>query len=596
MKKILLINAKVTQNFFFWSHIQRKLKTKKSVPPLLQDNNDKDSTKFEDKDKADILQKQFSSVFTQEPNGEVPNLREKTENYLSNLVVTEEMVKNKILSLNVHKSSGPDEIHPRLLTALADFISKPIALLFNKTIEVGEMPKDWKRAYVSPIYKKGARNKAENYRPISLTSVVCKMLESFVKAAILKHMLGNNLLSSKQYGFINGRSTSTQLLKYLDECIESIVNGQVVDTIYLDFAKAFDTVPHCRLLGKLASYGIKGKILNWIKSFLSGRTQIVKVNGENSTPVSVKSGIPQGSVLGPILFVIYINDLPEVISSQIYLYADDTKLLREITSIEDSLKLQSDLTLLKDWSENWLLRFNPDKCKVLTLGKFQNIRHTHRYSLCGKELEHVFEEKDLGVTVDSDLKFEEHISTVVKKANSIVGLIRRSFSFLDCELFKKLFVTFVRPHLEYAQAVWSPHLLKHIRMIENVQVRATKLVDGIKGLNYEERLKKLDLPTLTYRRARGDMIELYKHFHTYDKVTLSSSFQHQTRMSRKHNFQIVWRTPRDGIRGIQSNSFYYRTMEKWNGLPDKVVNAENINLFKNLLDETWSNNPIKYTI
>ena len=533
-------------------------------------------------------------MLTREPEGELPVFDKRTDNTISDLFITEDMVRKEINNLNVNKSCGPDEVHPRLLTELVNSISKPITLLLNKTIETGEIPDDWKRAIVSPIFKKGARNRAENYRPISLTSIVCKLMESFVKNAVLNHILEEKLLSSKQHGFISGRSTTTQLLTYLDKCIDTIANGGVVDSIYFDFAKAFDTVPHRRLISKLKSYGVSGNILTWIESFLSGRSQIVKVNGEESISAAVLSGIPQGSVLGPLLFVIYINDLPEVVSSDAFLFADDTKILRQVISREDSLILQADIDALSDWSKKWLLKFNNDKCHVLTMGKLDNITHTHRYTLNESELEHVFEEKDLGVIIDMELKYEEHIATKVRKANAIMGLIRRSFAFLDCDLFRRLYTTFVRPHLEYAQEVWSPHLSKYIKLIENVQIRATKLVNGLSSLQYPERLKKLELPTLKYRRMRGDMIQVYKHFHTYDRSTLSHSFQPQYRSSRKHNFQLVWQMPKDGTRGVQANSFYFRTTKTWNNLSREVVNASNINTFKNLLDKTWANSPIKY--
>ena len=307
-------------------------------------------------------------------------------------------------------------------------------------------------------------------------------MEKFVKEAILEHLLTNDLLSTKQHGFVNGRSTVTQLLIYLDECIEKICNGGVVDAIYLDFSKAFDTVPHRRLMSKLESYGITGNIKRWIQSFLTGRTQTVMVNNDESAAAPVISGIPQGSVLGPLLFVIYINDLPETVNSNVYLFADDTKIMRKVDNEEDAKALQSDLNILEAWSKRWLLQFNSDKCHVLTIGKFEHIRHTERYQLYGNELDHVFEEKDLGVYIDSELKFDEHISNKVNKANAMVGLIRRSFSYLDGELFKKLYTCFVRPHLEYAQAIWQPHLVKQKRMIENVQIRATKLVDGFHDL------------------------------------------------------------------------------------------------------------------
>jgi ribonuclease P/MRP protein subunit RPP40 len=578
----------------FWKHIRNRLKTKSGVAPLLEKNEDKDSMKFSDEEKANILQNQFSSTYVREPEGEIPKLSYRTENTIYDLKVTSEMVRQDIINMNVNKSCGPDEIPPRILKELIDYLSEPIALLLNKTMESGDLPLDWKRAYVSPIFKKGSKNHAENYRPISLTSVICKLMEIFIKQVIMQHLVDQNLLSPKQYGFISGRSTTTQLLNYLDKCIEKIVMGGVVDTIYLDFSKAFDCVPHRRLIGKLESYGVTGNILKWIKAFLSGRNQVVKVNGAESKSSSVISGVPQGSVLGPILFIVYINDLLENIESEGLLFADDTKIFNYIASRKDALTLQSDIYSLENWSQKWLLSFHPDKCHVLTTGKFENIRHTHRYTVNNRELEHVFEEKDLGVVMDSDLNFEEHMSLKINKANAIMGMIRRSFTFLDCHLFRKLYITFVRPHLEYAQAVWSPHLVKHVNMIENVQKRATKLVDGLSDLDYPERLKKLDLPTLIYRRARGDMIELWKHFHTYDKASLSNRLQPHNRESRIHDYQLVWNKPKDGIRGLQANSFYFRTIKTWNNLPKDVVNAKDIDNFKRLLDVAWTNNTMKY--
>ena len=204
-------------------------------------------------------------------------------------------------------------------------------------------------------------------------------------------------------------------------------------------------------------------------------------------------------------------------------------------------------------------------------------------------MEHVYEEKDLGVTFDENLRFEEHISNKVRIANAIVGQIRSSFSFLDGDTFKRLYSAFVWPHLEYAQSVWSPYLEKHINMLENVQIRATKLVDGLNTLEYHERLTKLELPTLKYRRKRGDMIVVFKHFKTYDKQALSPSFQPRNRSTRRHNLQLHERVPKDGCRGLQSNSFYFRTARTWNELPKDVVDAETINCFKNHLDKHWEN-------
>ena len=578
----------------FWSHARRKLKTKHGIAPLLADVTKKDSLKYDDKEKADILQRQFSSVFTKEPAGEVPLFQKRCNSKIVFAKIVAEDVKKKLLRLNPDKSIGPDDLHARLLIELADDLSEPLAALFNETLQRGKLPSDWKLAFISSIYKKGSRSHAENYRPISLTSIICKVMESFIRDAILEHMVQHGLLSPRQFGFIAGRSTVTQLLVYLDKCAEMVAKGKVVDSIYLDFQKAFDTVPHRRLMKKLEAYGISGPVFEWVSEYLNGRSQVVLVNGEKSDEAPVISGIPQGTVLGPLLFVLYINDLLDNISSNGLMYADDTKIFRHISSRNDAEALQSDIRKLEEWTEKWLLRFHPDKCHVLSLGKIENTKHTHRYRICEQEMEHVFEEKDLGVTFDSDMSFSEHIANKVNKANSITGLIRRSFTFLDCESFTKLYCAMVRPHLEYGQSIWSPHLMRDIDAIENVQIRATKLVDGLGNLTYSERLRKLGLPTLAYRRLRGDLIEMFKHVHTYDTNTLAPSFQRRLRPSRKHEYQLHEPIPKDGCRGVQANSFHFRIPIIWNNLPRNVVTASSLDSFKNKLDKIWENQPMKF--
>ena len=573
----------------FWAYVRSKMKTRAGISPLLKNNDEPDSLCFLDKEKADILQDQFTSVFVSEPDGDIPRIDPRTQIILQDVEITQKMVTDEIKSINKNKSCGPDDIDITMLHELIDIMGTPITEILKKSLNSGTLPSDWLDAIVTPVFKKGNKHKAENYRPISLTCIVCKVLESIIKTAIVKHFLDNKLFSNKQHGFIGGRSTTTQLLKFIDDCLQAYALGGVIDTIYLDFAKAFDTVPHRRLIGKLAAYGISGNVLKWIEGFLHQRTQRVRVNGECSKSSGVKSGIPQGSVLGPILFVIYINDLPEEVKSNALLFADDTKIYRLIKSVADSAALQQDLNSLVDWSRRWLLAFNASKCHVLSLGKIENIDHAFYYAMDGTELEHVFEEKDLGVWVDHQLTFDEHISLKVKKANSMAGLIRRNFTYLDARSFKTLYVTLVRPHLEYCQPVWSPFLRKHINEIEKVQMRATKNIDGFGELTYEERLRRLDLPTLVHRRKRGDMIEVYKHARSYDKSALSPSMQFRERPSRKHNHQVMRRDAIDGLRGKLTNSFYYRTTATWNDLPKHIAESESLNSFKSRIDKYWKN-------
>jgi hypothetical protein len=551
------------------------------------------SIKHDDVDKAEVLQAQFKKVFTREPDGVIPLLPERTETVISHISVSPAQVWKRLKSLDVSKSAGPDDIHSRLLHELADHLATPLASLFQRSLDAGMIPLEWKSAVVSPIFKKGNRKLAENYRPVSLTSVVCKLLEAEVRESILEHLHKHNLLTSKQFGFISGRSTTLQLLFYLDSCREVMSRNGTVDSVYLDFAKAFDTVPHRRLLGKLDAYGIRGPLLMWVESFLLGRSQRVSVNGALSSTQPVLSGIPQGSVLGPLLFVIYINDLPDNLSSPVLMFADDTRSYREMKSKEDACQLQHDLVELEEWSNKWLLRFNPEKCKVLTIGKHENILQGFPYKLHGEVLEHVFEEKDLGVTIDGDLSFDAHIADKVSKANQMLGLIRRTFTYMSVSIMLVLYKSFVRHHLEYSQVLWSPRSIRQIRMLERVQIRATGLIPELANIPYQDRLRQLNLPTLSYRRARGQMIEVWKHFHVYDYRVLPASFE-RAHSSRHHNYLLRQNRGLDGTRGTHSNSFYISAPIAWNALPRSVVESDNIDMFKNRLDEHWSDLEIRF--
>ena len=296
------------------------------------------------------------------------------------------------------------------------------------------------------LFKKGDKSDPGNYRPVSLTSVICKLMEKLVREIIVNYMIKIVLFSNKQFGFISGRSTTLQLLRVMDEWTEILDHGGKIDSIYMDFMKAFDEVPHQRLLKKMERYKITETVIKWVKSFLNDRKQKVTVNGAESKNHKVTSGIPQGSVLEPILFVIYINDMPECVDSTsttcTYLFADDTKIFREIKSPNDEEKLQNDLDKLQKWSDTWLLKFLPNKCKVLTVSDRKMAekegKNYHLYDNEGKEvkLEQPDGEKGIGVLVDETISFSTHIQNQINKANSIMGLIRRTYTYLDEQSFK----------------------------------------------------------------------------------------------------------------------------------------------------------------
>lgn len=583
----------------FWQYANAKRKTKSGISDLKYKEGDEEKIAEEDTTKANVLADFFSSVFTIEPDGEAPTMNPIPTQYpCEDRDFNCEEITKLLLGLEPNKSQGPDEIHPFTLKKLARVLNKPLEIIYNASLHAGRVPKTWKSGNITAIFKKGSKSDPGNYRPVSLTSVICKLMEKLIRAEVVKHMEKNKLFSKKQFGFLKGRSTTLQLLKVLDEWTEILDNGGTIDVVYMDFMKAFDKVPHRRLINKLKSYGISNQLINWIANFLNERNQTVKVNGSQSSTRPVTSGIPQGSVLGPILFVIYINDMPECVTSSAYLFADDTKVSRQISNDADVDELQKDLDSLHGWSNKWLLKFHPNKCKIVTISnrrQAQSERQYHLYNDKGEEmiLERSEGEKDIGVLVDKNLTFTRHMQQQVNKANSIMGLIRRTYTYLDEISFKYLFQALVRPHLEYAEAVWNPYLKKYIQIIENVQKRATKQVHTLSKMNYSERLKKLKLPTLKYRRLRGDMIETYKIISgIYDtEVTNGMLEQIESTRTRGHSYKLKKNQCRLNVRKY---NYTNRIVDVWNSLPEKVVTAKTVKQFEIRLDRVWEDQEMKY--
>ncbi|CAM4653692.1 unnamed protein product [Lepidochelys kempii] len=301
-----------------------------------------------------------------------------------------------------------------------------------------------------------------------------------------------------------GKSCLTNLLEFFEGVNKHVYKGDPVDIVTLDFQKAFDKVPHQRLLRKLNCHGIRGKILSWIENWLKDREQRVGINGKFSEWRGVTSGVPQGSVLGPILFNLFIKDLEKGVNSEVAKFADDTKLLKIVKTKADCEELQKDLTKLSDWATKWQMKFNVDKCKVMHIGK-NNPNQT--YNTMGSNLATTNQERDLGVIVDSSLNTSMQCA-VVKKANRMLGIIKKGIENKMENILLPLYKSMVCPHLEYCIQMWSPHLKKDIVALEKVQRRATKMISGLERVPYEERLKRLGLFSLEKRRLRGDMMEI----------------------------------------------------------------------------------------
>ena len=530
-----------------------------------------------------IMNEYFLTVFTQEKVQDIPESEQvfngEEAEMLTDITITKEIVEQEIDKLKKFKSPGPDEIYPRVLKECKEIISDTLVSVFRKSLDSGKVPLLWKQANVVPIFKKGDKTLTANYRPVSLTSIVGKMMESVIAKNIREHLERHKLINESQHGFTKGRSCLTNLLSFYSKVYEAADNGDNYDILYLDFSKAFDKVPHQRLLRKVRAHGIDGKILEWIRSWLADRQQRVVLNGFKSEWGQVISGVPQGSVLGPLLFLIYINDLDSGISSDISKFADDTKIGRVIRSDLDVFALQTDLDRMNEWSKIWQMKFNISKCKVLSIGRGNP---HNKYTLNHEELASSEFEKDLGVIVNSDLRLGKQCLEARNKANRVLGFIFRSVKSRSPDVILKLYLALVRPHLDYAVQFWSPHYRKDINLLESVQRRMTKRIQGMKDIPYEMRLKKLNLHSLERRRLRGDLIEVFKWYRGYNKGDVSRILRisNQDR-TRNNGFKIDKNRYK---REIGKNWFSNRVVDEWNGLSSQIVSARTIESFKRRLD------------
>ena len=484
------------------SYIRNKRNDNNGVAPLLENGK----LLHTPVDMANCLNRQFGSVFSK-PTTTPPDLGPSPHPNMSDINITQNGVKLLLSKQKINKAAGPDKISARILREASDQIAPALTLLFNASYHQGKIPDEWRHAIVAPIYKSGKkdRSKPVNYRPISLTCLCCKLMEHIVCSNLMTHLDQNNILTDYQHGFRKNRSCDTQLLITTDDLAKALDNRQQVDCILLDFSKAFDKVSHFLLQHKLDFYGIRGQNLVWINDFLSNRTQTVVVKGETSESIPVTSGVPQGSVLGPALFLVYINDLPECVKSTPRLFADDCLLYRVIKSREDAELLQLDLRALEKWEQDWSMEFAPDKCKLLRITrKTERTTLLADYSIHGTQLELVTEAKYLGVTFDKKLNFNSHINSTVKKCDSARGFLQRNLRGCSRQVKDASYKTFVRPIAEYACSTWDPHHRSETaaNKLEAMQKRAARFVHGDwrRTSSITTMLATLQWQTLQHRR------------------------------------------------------------------------------------------------
>lgn len=417
--------------------------------------------------------------------------------------------------------------------------------IFQQSLSTATVPDDWRIGKVIPVHKSSNKSSPLNYRPISLTSVPSKILEHIIHKNLSIHLDSISFFNKAQHGFRRNFSCETQLLCLTHDLFSNLDSGFPTDAVFLDFAKAFDKVPHNQLLLKLSSLNLDTNVLSWIKSFLSQRNQFVYANDSSSALAPVTSGVPQGTVLGPLLFLIYINDLPLQVSLSMCLFADDCVVYRKIASPSDSAALQSDLDSINEWCSNSQMSLNVNKCKHMrfTRSSFQT---SSPLTLNTVPLQQTDTYKYIGVLLTKNLSWDSHINTVVSAANRSLGYLRRNFRSVPSNLKRLLYISLVRSKLEYASSIWHPHLSSLTDSIEAVQNRAARFIqsDYSRFSSVTQIKADLSLPLLATRRKLFRLCLLHKVYYSpllhqtllTSPTYLSSRLDHPKKIARPAMF------------------------------------------------------------
>ena len=546
-------------------------------------------------EKVDMFNRYFHSIFTMS-SFNCPNFNQLSSIHpnLSDISITEEEVFQTLSSLDPSKAAGCDGIGPKLLRHCALALYQPLHHLFCLSLSQSYIPAEWRLHLIKPIFKSGERCLVQNYRPISLLCVSSKVLEKIIFNHILQ--FANDKISTHQFGFMHHRSTLQQWLIVLNAIFNSSSNSSQTDLIYLDFKKAFDSVAHNELLFKLWHFGITGNTWKWLLAYLFNRSQCVSINSTTSTSVPVISGVPQGSILGPLLFLIYINDLPDVVmSSKVLLFADDVKCFKSISNYSDSGCLQDDISRLATWSSTWSLPFNVKKCSIFSVfsrGHYSQVFYP--YFLNDVILTRDNTHNDLGIVLTSDLKWRDHYKSIMAKSYKILGLLRRVFSSVHCHQAKKvLYISLVRSKLLYCSPIWRPHLLSDIKALESVQRRATTFILNSYDSDYRLRLLSLQLLPLMMILEINDVLFFVKslkeptdHFDISRFVTFCSGC---TRLASSLKLKHSLVTTNNSTR----NFYFNRLPRLWNSLPlidiSQSLSTIKIKLYKHFWNHFTAN-------
>ena len=476
-----------------------------------------------------------------------------------------------ISETKLNSAPGPDKFPPIILHKCKEELAIPLQTIMKKSLATGNVPEKWKEANIACIHKGGDKSHAINYRPVSLTSIIAKLLERIIRWCLIHYLEFNDAFPDSQHGFRPGRSTVSQLLKHFEQIIDALECKSNIDIIMLDYSKAFDKINISILLKKLKKLGIGGNLGRWLGNFLIGRKQRVSVSRKLSEPSEIISGVPQGTILAPILFLVYISDIGDnVTHSSLTSYADDSKTEKIIKNRADTQLLQCDLHKVFTWTEQNLVTFNVDKFEVLKIGKNDELNQEIKYTAPdGTILPEKSTVKDLGVIFNNNGDFADHISTKAAKARSIAGLILRTFITREQKPMMMLFKPLVIPILEYGSIMWNPYKKCEMNKLEAVQRSYTSKLEGLEDKDYHERLKALQIYSLERRRERYDILYAFKILKKL-VPNIGLQFKWSGRRGRTLIPPPVSKNSSEHAKTLRNSGYRARVSRLFNSIPAKI--------------------------
>ena len=568
---------------FFYTYAKNRSKTQCPIGPLEDSSG---NLKCDPADMANVLSDQFKSAFST-PAQVTLDMNQINDVTVDDVDFTPHEIERAIDEIKVNSAPGPDRFPAVLLKKCKNALSIPLFLMWRKSLDEGQIPQLLRNSTITPVHKGGSRQEAKNYRPVALTSHLIKVFEKIIRNRVVEFLELNNLMNPNQHGFRAGHSCLSQLLQHFDEVTKLLENGKNVDVVYLDFAKAFDKLDFFITLQKLFNLGISGKIFQWIQAFLSNRRQCVFIEGQKSNMEPVISGVPQGSVIGPLLFLIMIRDIDAGISSSsVASFADDTRVLIGASSTDDVNKLQSDLNIIYQWAGENNATFNTGKFQCLRYGFNQELKDSTTYcSVTGSPINSQTSVRDLGVTMSDNAIFSEHTANIVMSAGLKCGWILRTFKTRKSLPMLTLWRSLVIPILDYCSQLWNPSKPGLIQLIEKVQVNFLKKITDVSQMDYWEQLKFLKIYSLQRRRERYCVIYTWK---ILEKLVPNFGIKngYNKRLGRYCIIPHVRQSASCRIQTIRFGSMGVNAPRLFNCLPPHIRNLSgcSVESFKRVLD------------